>query len=1033
MFNGLIEWSARNRIVVLLLAGTLLIWGAIKTAGTDMDVLPEFSPPQVVVETDAPGMVAEEVESLISVPLETAINGTPGVTLVKSISQSGVSLITVIFQYGTDVYLARQLVNEKIQLVQSRLPTGARASKLLPVMSAVGDILKIGMVSDTVSPMELRTLADWDVRNRLLSVPGVSRVYVMGGQQKQYLVSVDPERLRSFKITLDAVRAAVEQANVVVPGGNVITADKQFPIRAYGRIGDIDDLANSVITTRDGVPVLIKHVAKVEIGAAVKIGDAVVQGKPGVELVITRQPWVNTLEVTHRVRAALEELKRGMPDGVKFVPVFRQATFIERSIENVVAAIVTGGLLVVGILLVFLFNWRTALISLTAIPLSLLSAVLIITLSGGSINTMTLGGLAIAVGEVVDDAIVDVENVYRRLREHKLRGDGRSVFRIVVDACKEVRSSVVYATFVVALVFLPIFSLSGTEGKIFSPLGYSYVVATLSSLVVALTVTPALCVYLLSKGRMPSVEPPVLRFVQSGYASFLKVVMRNPKVVIVSAMILFAGSLTLLPMMGQSFLPQFKEENLIVTTIGLPGQSLEATVRMGEAISQNLLKHSDVGVVAQRAGRAELDDDAGGPNFSEFDIQLKPSKRSLNDIISDVRKHMDELPGLTYDIGSFIQHRMEDVLSGGTQAQIAIKIFGPDLPTLRTLAQRVTHELKTVPGAVDVRPEALVLVPNITVKIDRERAARYGLTADSLSHDIETAFNGIVASEVLEEQRLFALKIWLREPARNDIEQIKALLIDTPTGVMVPLSMVASVTNTETPNAVVRENVTRRIVVQANTHGRDVVGVVNDARERIQKLSLPPGYYIVYAGEYAAQVQSSQRLLGMSFLALLAILVLLRQGLKSWKSTLLVAANLPLATIGGIVAVALTGNVISIGSIIGFISLFGISTRNSLLLVTHINALEEQGMSSGAAIFKGSLDRVGPVLMTALTAALGMLPLAVLGGSGRELEQPLAVVIVGGLVSSTALTLLVIPALVRLYSNDRPLVLPALEKDRVVD
>jgi CzcA family heavy metal efflux pump len=1034
MFNWLIDWSSRNRLFVLTIAFVMVVMGGAKAADSDMDVLPEFAPPQVVVETDSPGMVAQEVETLVSYPLETAINGTPGVTQVRSVSQNGVSIVTVVFAYGTDIYRARQLVNEKIQLVLPRLPQGTTPPTMLPVMSAIGDVMKIGMTSDHISLMELRTLADWVVRNRLLAVPGVARVYVIGGDQKQFQVIVDPKALRSFNVTLRDVRRAVENANVVSPAGAMVTDDKQFPIRAYGRTQDVDDVANSVVTTRQGVPVLLKHIARVEIAPAFKIGDAMINGKPGVELVISRQPWCNTLDVTRRVEGALAEIKHGLPADIELTMLFRQANFIEQSIGNVLSAIALGGLLVVAILLLFLVNWRTAVISLTAIPLSLLSAILLIKACGGSVNTMTLGGLAIAVGEVVDDAIVDVENVYRRLRENKLRGNPKSALRVIAEACKEVRSSVVYATFIVALVFLPVFFLAGTEGKIFSPLGYSYVIATLSSLLVALTVTPAMCVLLLSNAKNVGMqESRVLRTLKSAYASLLERVLRYPRMVLGLAVVMFIAALSLLPTMGQEFLPRFEEENLIVAVSGFPGQSLAATTRMGAAIEKKLMDHANIAAVGQRAGRAELDDDAGGPNWSEFDLQLKSSHHPLASVIADVRSHFDELPGISYDVGSFIQHRMEDVLSGGTRAQIAIKIFGGDLPTLRHLAGNVAKELKGVQGAVDVRVEPLVLVPEVAVKIDRVKASRYGVTAEALSSNLQTAFNGVVVSQVLDGDKLFGLKVWLDEKSRGNIDEIRRLLIDTPEGSVIPLYELADVTMEDTPNAVVRENVARRIVVQANTAGRDVVGVVNDARKKLDKLPLPQGYYIVYSGEYAAQQDAAQRLLVASLGALVGILILLRLGLHTWRSTLLVASNLPLATVGGIVAVAMCGNVLSIGSLIGFISLFGVSTRNSLLLVTHIAALEDRGLSSREAIFHGALDRLGPVLMTAATAALGMLPLAIWGGSGRELEQPLAAVIVGGLVSSTALTLVVIPALFILFGEQRQTVVPSTVNAQVLN
>jgi CzcA family heavy metal efflux pump len=1016
MFNNLIEWSARNRFIVAVMAVILVVFGIYKCGQSEMDVLPEFAPPEILIETDAPGLVAEEVESLVSFPLETAINGTPGVTMVRSVSQTGVSLVTVIFKYGTDIYTARQLVNEKIQLVMPRLPKTVQSPIMLPVMSAIADTLKIGLVSDSVSPMELRTIAEWDIRNRLLAVPGVARVFVMGGDQKQYQVLVDPEKLKSFGVTLDQVRSAVEKSNVAAPGGYMLTADEQVPIHGLGRVRDLSDIGNSVVDSRNGVPVLIRHVAEVKIGPAFKIGDAIINGKPGVEVVISRQPWANTLEVTHKLESALQELKAGLPQGVQVVTLFRQANFIEQSIDNVLLAMATGGALVVIVLLIFLANWRTALISLTAIPLSLLSAILVLKATGGSINAMSLGGLAIAVGEVVDDAIVDVENVYRRLREWKNSPDGRSALRVIVDSCKEVRSAVVYATFIVALVFLPVFCLTGTEGRIFTPLAVSYVLATLASLLVALTVTPAMCALLLRNQQVVArSDARLLAAVKSGYSRLLNAVMKTPTIVALSAAVLFVLALAVVPLMGQSFLPEFKDDALIVSITGLPGQNLSATTRMGAAFEKELLGHGDIVAIGERAGRAELDDDAAGPQFSEFDVQLKDFGRSIGNSLADIREHLNQLPGFQYSVQSFINHRMDDVLTGGIRAQIAVKIFGPDLPTLRSIAARVAREMKAVKGAVDVRTEPLVVNPELTIKIDRQRAARFGIKSEDLSRNLETAFNGAVVSQVLEGQKLFGLKIWLKEESRHDVEDIRDLLVDTATGALVPLSEVADVSITQSPNAVVRENTARRLVVQADTQGRDVVGVVNDIKSRLSKLQLPEGYYLVYAGEYAAQQEASRRLLLTSLLALIGILILLRQGLKSWRATLLIAANLPFATIGGILAVVLTGNVLSIGSLIGFISLFGISTRNSLLLVTYINQLLERGESLRDAVYHGCMGRVSPVLMTAITAALGMLPLAMLAGSGRELEQPLAVVIVGGLVTSTALTLIVIPALFLLF------------------
>lgn len=1021
MLNHLIEWSLTNKFLVLALAFLLVIAGINTSMNSDVDVLPEFAPPQVIVQTEAPGLVAEEVESLVSLPLEAALNGTPNVTLVKSLSLTGLSSITVIFTFGTDIYRARQLVAERLQSVRGTLPHSVGEPTMLPLMSVVGDVLKLGLTSEKLSPMQLRTICDWDIRNRLLAVPGVARVLIMGGDQKEFQVLINPDKLKAYDVSLSDVEEAVKEANVISPSGYLTSTDQQLPIRGVGRIEDIQELANSVVINRKDAPVLLRHIADVRIGSAFKYGDAIINGKSGIEIIVTKQPGVQTIEVTKRLDEALNEIQQTVGKDIEFTTIFRQAHFIEKSISNVLFAVFAGAVLVVFVIFSFLANWRTALISLTAIPLSILSAILVIKGLGGNINTMTLGGLAIAVGEVVDDAIVDVENVFRRLQENSLLEHPRPVFMVILDACREVRSSVVYATFIVALVFLPVFALSGVEGRLFGPLGYSYIAATLSSLVVALTVTPALCIYMLSDTKSRSVhQSPITLTLKKLYSETLPIITANCKTVVIAAFITFFLTLCLLPTFGQSFLPDFQEDNVIVTMTALAGQSLEATARSGIAIERSLLEHPDIVAIGQRVGRAQLDDDAGGPNYSELDLKVKETNRPIQEILADMRQHLNEIPGISFDVGSFIKHRMDDVLSGGTRADIAIKVFGPDLNTLRKLSVQIEDILRSVPGCVDVRSEPQVPIRELLIKIDRAKASRYGLSADDLSNQIEAVFNGKIISQVLENQKLFNLKLWVDERFRHNIDQIEETPIYLANESTIPLSQIANVSFIEGPSAIIREHVARRIVIQANRNNRDLVSVVEDIKKIIAKnIELPSGYYIVYSGQYAAQQEATHTLFLTSLLSMCAIFILLHQGLGSWKATFLVAANLPLATIGGIFAVAITGSVISIGSIIGFISLFGISTRNSLLLVTHVNDLIRQGLPFEEALYKGCQDRLTPILMTASTAGLGMLPLAVLGGAGRELEQPLAVVIVGGLVSSTILTLVVIPALYTLTHSNK--------------
>lgn len=1013
MLNRLIHWSINNRFLVVVVAAAILVATLFVARGMDIDVLPDFAPPEVTIQTEAPGLVAEEVEALVSLPLESAINGTPGVTTVKSLSMAGISKVTVYFQDGTNVYTDRQLVNEKVQMLIGRLPVGVGVPTMEPVMSELGDVMKLGLVSEDMSSMELRTFADWNLRNRLLATPGVARVVIFGGDQKQFQVLIDPERMRSAGVTLSQVNNAVRTCNAVAPAGFIVTPERQFTIRGMLRAKNTSDIAEAVVTSRNGVPIKVKHVAQVEMAPAFPVGDAVVNGKRGLEVVVTKQPWIGTLAVTARLQSVLHDVEREQPQ-IHFIYIFRQADFIEQSIDNMLSSIWVGGAIVVAVLLLFLFNWRTSIISLTAIPISLICGLCVIKAMGGSINTMTLGGMAIAVGEVVDDAVVDVENVFRRLRENRLSVQPKPPLEVIFHACREVRGSVVYATFVVALVFLPVFSLTGVEGRLFGQLGISYVAATISSLLVALTVTPALSAYLLSRpGAVPQREPAVVRLVKKVYSGLLHFVLERSGAIVAAGIVLLILSIALIPSMGHAFLPDFEEKDLMIPTSAMPGQSLDASTRIGLAVEESLHK-MDIAAVGQRIGRAELDEDAAAASFSEFDVRLRRDQ-PLDETSQRIRKVMDQVPGITYEIASFLNDHINDVLSGGTQADLVIKIFGPDTEMLRQLSAETGKLLKQVPGMVDVTPEQQILIPEVDVRIDRQKAARYGITSADVSHALETLLGGPVVSQVLQDGKLFGLRIWGDSLTRGSLDEIDSLPLDTASGAKIPLWEVADVSVGQGANAIVRENVNRRITVLANIRSKDLVGTVDEARRRIDRtIKVPSGYYFVYSGQYSHQQSSAVRLGVVSLVALAGILLLLSQGLGGFRAALLVTVNLPLAAIGGLFAVALTGNVLSIGSLIGFISLFGISTRNSLLMVSHINQLVRGGKSFQQALYHGALDRIVPVLMTALTAALGMLPLAICAGSGKEIEQPLAIVIVGGLLSSTILTLLVIPAIYRI-------------------
>lgn len=1020
MLNGLIQWSLKNRWVVSVLAVILLVAGIITTARMPVDVFPDFAPVQVVVLTEAAGYAPEEVEGSITVPLETVLNGIPNVQTVRSISTVGLSVVTLIFEDGMSVFTARQLVSEKLQMARSKLPEGIDEPALAPITSAAGDVFKLGLYSETgaTTPMQLRTLVDWTIRPRIMSVQGVSSVVIHGGEVKQYQVLVNPNKLREFDVTLKQVIDAAGGSNANAAGGVMRGPQDEFLIRGIGRARSAAEIAQTVVTSRGGLPIVIGNVATVKVGPAMKVGDGVIDGKPGVVMTVLKQPWANTLQTTYAIEKTLKDLQPTYPKDVKLVAAFRQADFIEVAIKNIIEAIIIGGVLVVLILFIFLQNWRTAFISLTAIPLSLLAAVIAIKLTGGTINTMTLGGLAIAIGEVVDDAIIDVENVYRRLRENKLSDTKRPPIKVVFEASREIRGSVVYATCIVALVFLPIFALTGLEGKIFAPLGVAYLVALLASLLVALTVTPALSYLLLNRPQtLPSQESGMIRWLKKRYEGLLQYSLNNSATVLISATALFVVSLLPLVVMGREFLPEFDENNVIIVANSMPGTSLDTTTRIGKKLTGHFFQKHDVLAADQRAGRAEGGEDYGTGNFSEYDIRLKPDSKNRQDILYHVRHEFAHIPGLVVNTGSYLMHRMDHVLSG-VNAAIAVKLYGSDLDVLHDQARKIEAAIKEVKGTADVQVEPVVPVPQISIQVDRVAASRYGLTVKELTETIEAAFRGATVSQVLEGQRLFDLNVWFEPGSRNDIGVIQDTLVDTPSGVKVPLRAVASVSYGKSPNTISHENLSRRVVIQANVSGRDLGTVITDIRAKIAKeVPLPTGYYVVFGGQFEAQEEATKRLLILGAVAMVGMYLLLLMAFRSARAAALVMANLPLALIGGIWAVFFTGAVLSVGSLVGFITLFGLSTRNGIMLVSHFNQLLSEGKQFEEILWEGSLDRLSPVLMTALTAALGVLPIAILGGAGRELEQPLAIVIVGGMFSSTALTLVVIPALFNLYGR----------------
>ena len=1018
MLNSILKWSIVRRWLVVIGAVVVTVLGIYNLTQMPLDVFPDFAPPQVEIQTEAPGLAPEEVESLITLPIESAVNGTPGVETVRSSSAVSISVVKVIFGWGTDVYQARQLVAERLQQVQDKLPAGVGTPQIAPISSPIGTILMYALTPQTTSLMEVRRLVDRDVSNRLLAVPGVSQVIAYGGDVRQYQVLVDPAKLVAFDVSLQAVTEAAAAANVNAAGGFLTTPDQEMIIRGVGRLASVEQLGESVIPGRDGPPVLLRDVAEVSVGAALKRGDGSFDGDRAVIIVVNKQPLNDTPTVTQAVEQAMAEVKSVLPEDVTVTETFRQENFIEASIENVLGSLRDGIIIVSIILLLFLMNWRTAVITLSAIPLSILVGMMILNAFGQGINTMTLGGLAVAIGSVVDDSIVDMENAYRGLRQNQLAGTPEHPFKVVYQTSVEVRVSVLFSTVIIAVVFAPIFSLVGVEGRIFAPMGVAYLVSIFASTAVAMTLSPALCAILLANRPLPSDETWVSAFVQRLYRPVLGVVMRQAKIVLMIAGASLVAALIMFSSLGRVFLPEFQEPSLVNAMLLYPGVSLETTNQSGLAMQAALKDDPRFETVQLRAGRAPGDADAGGVNLGHLDIELSPIGLADREAsIEKIREEFARIPGIAPSIGGFISHRMDEVLSG-VRSAIAIKIFGPDLDELRSIGSEVETAIRGIDGLVDLQLEPQVPIRQIQIQFDRAAAARYGLTVGKISEIVETALNGRVVSQVLEQQQLFDLLVWLEDDARNNLETIQNLLVDTPTGQRIPLAQVAQVEYGTGPNTINRENVSRLIVVSANVAGRDLGSVVDDIQAKVSDtIPLPSGYFIQYGGQFESEQRASQNLLVFGGLALVLISVLMYFAVKSVAGVLMIMINLPLALVGGIFSIALGGGVVSVASLVGFITLFGVATRNGLLLVDNYNTKLAKGMPLQEVIVEGSMERLVAILMTALTSALGMVPLVIGNGAGKEILQPLAVVVLGGLVTSTALTLLVLPALYALFGR----------------
>ncbi|MCH2455207.1 MAG: efflux RND transporter permease subunit [Idiomarina sp.] len=1016
MIDRIIQWSLHNRLIVIALALVLLVWGGYSTIKAPVDVFPDLTAPSVTIVTEAHGMPPEDVEKLITFPIESAMNGASGVRRVRSNSGIGISVVTVEFDWETDVYLARQMVSERLQTLQNELPADVGAPQMAPVSSIMGEIMFLALTSEAHSEIELKTTADYTIRRRLLAVPGVAEVISTGGQVKQYQVVAKPDALIANDLSLDDVTKALEGSNMTSSAGFVKQNQQEFLIQGMGRIESQSDIEQTVIANRGGTPVLVQDIADVEVGPALRRGTAAFNGRSGVVLGIQKQPNTNTLELTDDLDRVINDINQSLPEGMTLqTDTFRQSDFIETSIGNLNSALRDGAILVVAIMFIFLFSARATGIALVAIPLSLLVAVLTIRHFGGSLNTMTLGGMTIALGALVDDAIIVVENVVKRLRENlaKPAAEQLSKLKVIAGATREIESSIVFATFIIVLVFLPLFFLQGVEGRLLQPLGVAYIVSILASLLVAITITPVLSYYGLSgsKSLLASHDTRFISALKASYRPILNGSLQRPKLLLSSAGVLLLIALLAVFQFGRGFLPEFNEGSLTVSVVTVPGTSLEKSDAIGERVERILLDEPEVVATTRRTGRAERDPHAQQVFASEIDVKLSMQSRSKEALLESLRQEFFFLTGVNVIIGQPISHRIDHMLSG-TRANIAIKLFGNELYKLRQLGAQIESLVKEVPGAVDVAMDQQAEIPFITFDFKRAQLAQYGMSIEQASHALETAFAGTSASRILEEQATFDLVVRYPYRYREDIESLKNTMIKAPNGAVIPFSAIADINKTRGANTITRENVQRNLVVMANVSGRDLIGVVDDIEQRIaQSIDLPTGYYIEFGGQFESAESANTRLMLLGIGVIIGIYLLLLTAFNSAKEAFLVMLNLPLALIGGVAGIYFAGGVINIAVIIGFITLFGIATRNGVILVDYIKQLMAKGVELTDAIKQASEERLVPILMTALATALALIPLSLgLGEPGSEIQAPMAIVILWGLISSTVLNMVIVPA-----------------------
>ncbi|MBU2641350.1 MAG: CusA/CzcA family heavy metal efflux RND transporter [Gammaproteobacteria bacterium] len=1019
MFNAIIQSSLSQRLFVVAASLLLLVYGLLSLNQLPVDVFPDLNKPTVTLMTEAAGMAPEEVEQLISFPIETAMNGLPGVTRVRSVSGIGLSVVYVEFDWGTDIYRNRQQIAERLSLVKEQIPAGI-TPQMGPISSIMGEIMLIAMTADPAktNPMQARELADWVVRPRLLTIAGVSQVIPIGGEVKQYRVTPDSANMGRLGITLEQMEATLQGFATNTSGGFLESQAQEYLIRNIGRTTRLEDLQDLVVSYRDAQPILLRQVARVEFAARLKRGDASFMGKPAVILSVQKQPGADTVKLTREIEAALAELNRSMPAGIATKDIlFKQAHFIESAVGNVEEALRDGAIMVAVVLFLFLLNFRTTFISLTAIPVSILITVLVFKYFGLSINTMTLGGLAIAIGELVDDAVVGVENVFRRLKQNRAEGEKTPVLQVIAAATLEVRSAIVYATLIIVLVFVPLFVLSGIEGKLFAPLGVAYIVSILASMLVSVTLTPVLCYYLLPKmKRLEHGDSPVVKKIKQWDTRLLQWSFNHSRLVLGAGLLAVALAAAAVPFFARSFLPAFNEGTLTITAMMNPGTSLSEANRIGTLAEQLILQVPEVTQVGRRTGRAELDEHAEGVHYSEIDADLKPSARSREAVLHDIRDRLAPLPA-SVNIGQPISHRLDHMLSG-VRAQIVLKIFGDDVDTLRGLAAQLQTRLASIPGLVDLQLEKQVRIPQLQVRVDYAKARQYGVTPAAINSALETLSNGATAAQVIEGNRRFDVVIRLADADRS-AQGLSNLLVETPSG-RIPLRLIADIEDSDGPNQILRENSRRRMVLMGNSDGTDMAQIVRDIRAELARYPLPEGYFTQLEGQFQAQEEASRLITGLSLVSLALIFMVLYSRYQSAALSLMIMGNIPLALVGSVIALWLSGGALSVASLIGFITLAGISTRNGILKISHyINLVAHEGEVFGKSmIVRGSLERLTPVLMTALVAAFALIPLMLSGGDpGKEILHPVAVVIFGGLVSSTLLDTLLTPVMFYLWGE----------------